>query len=447
MKAEIKYYAKELLNIALPIIMGNLGFILIGAGDVLIAAKHSTDTLAAISIANAIISVILTFGIGLIASVSPILSNIRGERKSAKKYFFPTIRFSMILAVITMIAILVTIPVIDYLHFEEKLVPHIKEYMFITAFSTFGVYLQSCLKEFLQAFEIVFIPNLVNVFGVFLNVGLNIIFVFGFGPIPSMGVIGLAIASLISRYVMGFLMLGYCYAIMKLRNFHNTGYYKSLLKIGLPISLAILVEFVAFNSIAIFMGRVSGVYAAAQNLVCTLTTVSFMVPLAISNAIAVKVGFANGADNIKDVKRYSFIGTAMAVGFMMCSSIVFSSFPQFLVGIFTKDAALIKICIPVLYILSVFQVFDGLQVALSGIFKGLKNTKVVLFANFLAYWLVSIPLGYYLAFKVKLMLTGFWYGLALAAIFLCIIMVSILIRDIKRLTIKCSAAEIAPKCN
>lgn len=98
MKAEIKYYAKELLNIALPIIMGNLGFILIGAGDVLIAAKHSTDTLAAISIANAIISVILTFGIGLIASVSPILSNIRGERKSAKKYFFPTIRFSMILA-------------------------------------------------------------------------------------------------------------------------------------------------------------------------------------------------------------------------------------------------------------------------------------------------------------------------------------------------------------
>ena len=170
MKAEIKYYAKELLNIALPIIMGNLGFILIGAGDVLIAAKHSTDTLAAISIANAIISVILTFGIGLIASVSPILSNIRGERKSAKKYFFPTIRFSMILAVITMIAILVTIPVIDYLHFEEKLVPHIKEYMFITAFSTFGVYLQSCLKEFLQAFEIVFIPTIVNLFGVFLNV-------------------------------------------------------------------------------------------------------------------------------------------------------------------------------------------------------------------------------------------------------------------------------------
>lgn len=82
---------------------------------------------------------------------------------------------------------------------------------------------------------------------------------------------------------------------MSFRNYEEKGYYKSMVKIGMPISLAVLVEFVAFNSIAIIMGRVSGVYAAAQNLVCTLTTISFMVPFAISNSIAVKVGFANGA--------------------------------------------------------------------------------------------------------------------------------------------------------
>ena len=87
--SEFKYYAKELLHIAMPIIMGNLGFIMIGAGDVLIAGRHSTDTLAAISIATAISNCIMTFGIGLIASVSPLLSNYRGEKQSAKKYFFP----------------------------------------------------------------------------------------------------------------------------------------------------------------------------------------------------------------------------------------------------------------------------------------------------------------------------------------------------------------------
>lgn len=433
MSTQFKYYAKELLNIALPIIMGNLGFILIGAGDVLIAGHHSTDTLAAISIATAITNCIQTFGIGLIASVSPLLSNFRGERKSAKKYFFPTIRFSMFLSVLVMFAVLASIPLIDYLHFEAKLVPMIKQYMFVTAFATFGGYLHAALKEFLQAFEIVLFPNLVTVFSVFLNIALNVILVFGFGPIPSLGVIGLAVASFIVRYFMGFALLIYCFSVMNFNNYKDFDYYKSLIKIGIPISCAIMVEFIAFNSIAIIMGRVSGVYAAAQNLVCTLTTVSFMVPLAISNAIAVKVGFANGAGNIKDLKRYSFVGVVMSVGFMLCSAFIFATFPQFLVKLFTQDNNLIKISIPVLYILSVFQVFDGLQVALSGIFKGMKRTGVVLISNFVAYWLISLPLGYTLAFHFHLNLRGFWYGLASAAIILCAMMSVMLLKSIKKM--------------
>lgn len=433
MSTKFKYYAKELLNIALPIIMGNLGFILIGAGDVLIAGHHSTDTLAAISIATAITNCIQTFGIGLIASVSPLLSNYRGEKKSAKKYFFPTIRFSMVLGVIVMFAVLASIPLIDYLHFEAKLVPMIKEYMFVTAFATFGGYLHAALKEFLQAFEIVLFPNLVTVFSVFLNIALNVTLVFGLGPFPSLGVLGLAVASFIVRYFMGFALLIYCFRVMNFNDYKDFEYYKSLIRIGIPISCAIMVEFIAFNSIAIIMGRVSGVFAAAQNLVCTLTTVSFMVPLAISNAIAVKVGFANGAKNITDLKRYSFVGVVMSVGFMMLSALVFSSLPNFLVGLFTKDSNLIKISVPILYVLSVFQVFDGLQVALAGIFKGMKRTGVVLVSNFVAYWLLSIPLGYTLAFHFNLNLRGFWYGLASAAVLLCIMMVFMLLKSIRKL--------------
>ena len=314
MSNSFKHYAKELLNIALPIIMGNLGFILIGAGDVLIAGRHSTDTLAAISIPTAITNCIQTFGIGLIVSVSPVLSNYRGERKDAKKYFYPTLRFSMLMGLIVMLAVLAFIPVIDSLKFEPHLVPMIKQYMFVTAFATFGGYLHAAMKEFLQAFEIVMFPNLVTVFSVVLNVVLNIIFVFGWGVIPSMGVLGLALASFIVRYFMGIVLLIYCLKLMNFRDYSDFDYYKSLIKLGIPISCAILVEFVAFNSIAILTGRVSGIYAAAQNLVCTLTTVSFMVPLAISNAIGVKVGFANGAGNIYDLKKYAFAGIVMSVG-------------------------------------------------------------------------------------------------------------------------------------
>lgn len=431
MSNQFKHYVKELLNIALPIIMGNLGFILIGAGDVLIAGRHSTDTLAAISIATAITNCIQTFGIGLIVSVSPLLSNYRGENKSAKKYFYPTLRFSMVLAVLVMFAVLGFIPLIDLMHFEPHLVPMIKQYMFVTAFATFGGYLHCAVKEFLQAFEIVIFPNLVTALAVILNVILNVVLVFGFGPIPSLGVLGLAIASFVVRYFMGLVLLIYCFRLMNFKNYKDFDYYKSLIKIGIPISCAILVEFVAFNSIAILMGRVSGVYAAAQNLVCTLTTVSFMVPLAISNAIAVKVGFANGAGNINDLKKYSFVGVVISVGFMACSALIFATFPEFLVRLFSQDEVLIKISIPVLYVLALFQVFDGLQVALSGIFKGIKKTGVVLLANFVAYWLISIPLGYTLAFHYGLNLKGFWYGLCSAAVILCGIMLFMLHKNIK----------------
>ncbi len=418
-----KYYIKELLTIAAPIIMGNLGFILIGVGDVVIAGRHSTDTFAAISIATAISNCILTFGMGLISSISPLLSNYRGEKKSIKKYFYPSIRFSMLLAIITSLAIVAIIPVIPKMGFEEKLVSHIQDYMFITALSTFGAYLHACLKEFLQAFEIVLFPNIVTMFCVFLNVLLNIILVFGWGPVPSLGVIGLAIASLIVRYFMGFALLIYCFINMSFKNYAEKAYYYNMVKIGMPISLAVLVEFVAFNSIAIFMGRVSGLYAAAQNLVCTLTTISFMIPFAISNAIAVKVGFANGAKNIFDLKKYSLVGTVLSVGFMLFSAIIFLSFSQNIVGIFTVDNNLFKIAIPVMYILAIFQVFDGLQISLAGICKGIKQTNIVLFANFIAYWCVAIPLGYMLAFKYKMYLKGFWFGLVSAAVLLCFIMI------------------------
>ena len=426
-----KHYIKELFNIALPIIMGNLGFILIGVGDVLIAGRHSTDTLAAISIATAITNCIQTFGVGLIAGVSPLLSNFRGENKSAKRYFYPTLRFSFVAAVIVMLIILAVIPLIDHLHFEPKLVPMIKQYMFITAFATFGGYLHVAVKEFLQAFEIVMFPNLLTVFAVVLNVILNIIFVFGWGVIPSMGVVGLAIASFVVRYFMGIVLLIYCLSIMRFSNYVDRYFYKQMIKIGLPISTAVFVEFVAFNSISIIMGRISGAYAAAQNILCTMTTVSFMVPFAISNAIAVKVGFANGAGNFYDMKKYIKVGIFICVGFMAFSAVVFCSFPEFLVSLFTKDAELVKICVPIVYVLSSFQIFDGLQVALSGVFKGLKSTKIVLLANFVGYWLIAIPLGGILAFGFGQNLRGFWFGLFVSSVALCMIMLTALLKRLR----------------
>lgn len=415
-------YIKELLQIAFPIILGNLGFIMIGVGDVIVAGRHSTDTLAAISLATAIINCITIVGIGILGSISPILSNYRGAGKEPEKYFYPSLKFAAGLSVIISIVIFAFIPFIDKMGFDSHLVPMIKDYFFVTAFSTFAGYLHYMTKEFLQAFEIVLFPNLLTIFCIFLNLGLNLLFVFGFGPIPEMGAIGLAIASLLVRYFMGIVLFFYCFKRVNIKYHKERNYYIEMLKVGAPSSLAIMIEFVAFNSITVIMGRVSGVWAAAQNIICTITSVAFMVPLAIGNAAGVKVGFSNGAKNYTSLKKYAFTAMGLSTLFMSCSAVIVASVPGLIISWFTKDINLVNISIPIVYTLCFFQVFDGLQATLAGIFRGLKHTEVVMAANFVAFWLIAIPLGCLLALHCKLNLIGFWYALIVSTIILCTIM-------------------------
>lgn len=427
------FYIKDILNIAFPIMLGNLGFILIGVGDVIVAGRHSTETLASVSIANAIINCIVMIGIGIISSLSAILSNYRGAGKSAERYFYPALKFTTIASIIISFAVMAFIPIIDKLGFEPHLAQLVKDYFWIISFSIFGAYLHCMSKEYLQAFEIVVFPNVLTVICIFVNLILNIIFAFGYGPIPEMGTKGLALSTLITRYLMGGILFWYCFHKTNIQHYKDKEFYKDLLKVGTPSSLAVVIEFIGFNTTTVILGRISGIYAAAQNIVCTLTTVSFMIPFAISNATAVKVGFANGAKYYKSLKTYAFTGIIMAVAFMACSAIVVGTFPKFLVSLFTKDQELINVCIPIVFALCFFQVFDGLQVALAGIFRGLKQTGIVMISNFIGYWLVSIPLGCLLAFKYNMDLLGFWYGLVCAAVVLCSIMFTTMLIKFKKM--------------
>ena len=420
-------YMKEIAEISAPIIMGNLGFIFIGVGDVIVAGRHSTETLAAVSIANAILNCIMMIGIGILSAVAPIVSNMRGEGQQPEKYFYPTVKFALVMSLFISLCIFATVPIIDRLGYEPELAKLIKTYSIITAFSTFGVLLHSSIKDFLQSFEIVLFPNILTVIAVFLNLGLNIIFVFGYFGLPEMGVAGLALASLITRYIMGFGLYFYALYRLSISMYTDTSYYKNLLIIGTPIAFAILIEFVAFNLVTVIMGRISGLYAAAQNIVSTLTTVSFMVPLAIANGLSVKVGYSNGAKDYLGVRRFAVSGIIMSEIFMFCSAVTVASFPHFWIGLFTPDKELIAVTVPIVYILALFQIFDGMQVTLAGIFKGLKDTNIVMLANFISYWIVSLPLGTLLAFRFNLNIMGYWYAIGVAAVLLCIIMITKLI--------------------
>ncbi len=409
-----KHYFTELLILAFPLLIGNLGHTLIGATDILVVAKYNINSLAAISIANSILFTIFIFGLGILAAISIILSNMRGSRQRTKKYLLSSLVFAFIMASIFTMLCYSTKFLVDKMGFEAELVPYIKEYISIVSFSIFGMYIYQGVKEFLQSYEIVKFPNLILFVAVILNLIFDIVLVFGFGPVPSMGSKGAAIATFSVRILMGIIMLIYVFRFIDFKAKIDFTYMKHLIKIGYPIGAALLLEFLAFNIITILVGRESGLLSATHNIITTISSSTFMVPLAISTAVAIKVAYYYGAKKSEEIKRYACAGLTIGTGFMVFSSIILALFPRQLIRLFTDNPDVLNIAMPIVLVAAMFQVFDGFQVVAGGILKGFKMTKVVSHCVFFGYWLVGMPVAYVLVFKNNYSLKGYWIALAVS---------------------------------
>ncbi|OGH96831.1 MAG: hypothetical protein A2039_06415 [Candidatus Melainabacteria bacterium GWA2_34_9] len=423
---------KSLLCFASPIILGQLAQMLIGAGDVLVAARHGVNTVASISIANAIITIIFMTGFGLLLSISPVLSKKRGENADINKFLNITLIYAAALAVIFMIITLIMTPIIPYMGFEKELIPYIQEYIYICSFSFLGAYIYHALKEFLQAYEDVLFANTVAILAVFLNFLIAWILVFGYKFIPTIGVQGLAIATLIVRSLMGLALIIYCHKFFKKDFYFDKQYLKKILNIGYPISLSLLLELSAFSFVTILVGNISTVQVAAHSIVFTFASITFMIPLAISNALGVRVGYAYGAKNYRDIKDNLIAALSLSFVVMSVFALMFLSFPEGLMAIFSTDKKIILTGSGLLFIAALFQIFDGTQITLSGALRGLGSTKPILFTMLFGYWAVGLPLGIYLAFVKNLKIFGLWIGLAVALFSCSLIFSAVLIKKLKK---------------
>ena len=355
-----KNYAKDLITLSIPIMTGNLANMLINVGDVIVAGRHSTLTLGAISVASAIFMTFMIAAVGLMASISPVVSNLRGERKTTKNLFRATVKYSLIIGLLFFLLVLLITQHIDKIGLAPDLYPLVVEYLKISSWGMFGGLLFVALKEFLQAYEIVVFPNIVTVVQIFLNLFLNVALVFGMWGFPELGVKGLAIASVAVRTMGGLAVFFYCLPFLKGRSKRVKTYIKELLKTGWPISFALFFEFLGFNITAVLVGKFSAMLAAAHNIIITMTSVTYMFPMSISNAIAIKVGFANGEGNILNVKRYSLAGIYLTLLFMGATALLYYFLPEFLLSLFSNDNTVISAALPVMNIVLCFLFFDGI---------------------------------------------------------------------------------------
>lgn len=427
----------NLIKLTLPILTGNLSQILIFFADTIVAGRYSTLALGAISVASAI-SMTATIGaIGIIIAISPVISNYRGSKIPAKKYFNFSVLFSFLISIPFFIILELLILKINSIGLNEELLPYVKQYLEVCAWTIFPAAIFVAVKEFLQAYEKVVFANILMFSSVILNLVLNIILTFGFNwhfiHIKEMGVLGLSVATLSTRIIVMIGLLLYCIPLFKSGFAVTKKYIKDLIKTGVPISLAMFFEFLGFNLTAVLIGKFSAIYAAVHNIILCIANTTFMFCLSVASAASVKIGFFNGKKDKQSVIQYAKASIFIILLIAFCAFIILNLFSNEIISIFSKDENVILLSEKIMVLVLAFLFFDCLQCAHVGILKGLKDTKAPMFATLFGYLIIAIPLGSFLAFKKGVILEGFWLGLALALFSVAIITGVRVIKDIKKL--------------
>ncbi|PIP94425.1 MAG: hypothetical protein COW00_16485 [Bdellovibrio sp. CG12_big_fil_rev_8_21_14_0_65_39_13] len=403
---------REIILFCLPLIAGQVGQMMFGIGDIIVAGRHSSEMVAALGVANGLFSPFFMICLGLSFAVAPLTARFIGQSKGDHNLFSSAIVASLGFCFIAHIGILIVASQIEHFHIQEVLVPEVIKYIKICTPSLYGAILFQVCKEYLQGHLKTYFSNGLIVVMNFVNIAMNIILIFGYGPIPAFGIEGAAWATLFSRTFMGVVLFIYVlkhYGLGKVK----IDLIKQVWNLGFPISISVLIEVMVFATVTTLIGRMPVISSAAHNVVLNMASLTFMVPLAVSSAAGTYVGLHFGTKNYQELVDYAHGCLFISLAFMSFTASLYFLAPQFLLRIFTDDKELIAHASTLLVIVGLFQLPDGAQVTLQGILRGIGITKIPALMAFVCNWLIGLPIGYHLAFSMGLNARGLWSGLAI----------------------------------
>ncbi len=351
-----------------------------------------------------------------------------------------------ILTVPCSIALLPAGPVLRLLGQPASIVPDATGYVLALIPGMLPVFAFVVLRQSLQAMHRTG-PIIATILGANVaNIFFNWILIYGRLGFPAWGPIGAAVATSLSRWLMaiGLLVLGWKWLGPSLvplrREALAVAPLVRMFRIGLPIGAQYFLEISAFSLIALFMGWLGTREIAGHQIALNLASVTFMVPLGVSAAAAVRVGHAVGRGDPDGARRAAALAIVMGAGFMSLCMALFLLAPGPLARLYTGEESVAALAATLIPIAGFFQVFDGLQVVSIGIMRGVGDTKTPMMVNILGFWLLGIPLSAWLGFRAHMGAQGLWWGLVAAlgcvAVFL-LLRVRVRLRgDLKRLAVE-----------
>ncbi|EZH72904.1 multidrug transporter [Aquimarina atlantica] len=429
----LQQYTKEFrynLKLATPVMLGMLGHTFVGLVDNIMVGQLGTAELAAVSLGNSFMFIAMSLGIGFSTAITPLVAEADGENNfaSGKSAFKHGLFLCTTLGIALFLLILVAKPLMYLMKQPSEVVELAIPYLDLVAFSLIPLVSFQALKQFSDGLSMTKYPMYATLVANLVNIALNYILIFGKFGFPQMGIVGAAVGTLASRFV----MVIFLWVFLKNKE-KSTSYVthikffslerkmiNRIIALGFPSALQMFFEVAIFTA-AIWLSGILGKNSQAANQIAlNLSSMTFMVAMGLSVAAMVRVGNQKGLQHFVDLRRIAISIFLLTFLLAVVFALVFVLFNDLLPRIYldiedTKNMAdnteVIAIAAKLLVIAALFQISDGIQVTVLGALRGLQDVKIPTLITFIAYWVVGFPISYYLGLYTEYKSSGIWIGL------------------------------------
>ena len=421
---DLKQIVEEIsktIKLAYPVIIGQLGIIMMGVVDSIMVGRLGSVPLAAASLGNSLIFIILIVGIGCSIVISPLVAILVGGKRYTEcgVYFRQSLLVNVLLSFAMIAVIFIGVNFIYKLNQPPEVIELTVVYMSIVGLSALPLMIYQTYKQFIEGLSIMKPAMVIAILANIINAFANWVLIFGELGFPKLGLAGAAWATFSSRVFMAVAIMIYVMKNEKFKQFDVTFHFrginfpiiKKILRLGLPSGFQYFFEVGAFSFAVIMIGWIGANELAAHQIAINLASISFMAVLGISQAASIRVGNAMGEQNIAKIRKAGFTGIALGASIMSLAGISFILLNNFLPTLYIDDEAVISIASRLIIIAALCQLSDRTQAVGIGVLRGLTDVKCPTIITFVAYWIISLPIAYILAFNFSLGVDGVWIGL------------------------------------
>ncbi len=424
-------HVKATLSVAYPVMLSQLGHVLVGVADSVMVGALGAEPLAAVSLANGLVSLGLMFGIGVSLAITPLVAAADGgdTTHDRAQVFRHGLVINMITGGALMLLLAASAGVLPWLDQPPRVVALAIPYLIIVALSLLPFMLFQTFRQYAEGLSFTRTAMVITLGANLLNVLLNYLLIYGYGGMPTWGLNGAGVATLISRIVMAGVMMRYVlrapwfrWPPLRLRTLQRRLTVR-MLKIGVPTGFQYIFEVGAFSFASIMMGWLGTRALAAHQIALNLAAVSYMVATGLAAAATVRVGNQLGRRDLPNLRRVGNSALLMSMVLMGASAGIFLLLNDTLPTLYVDEIPVIDLAASLLVIAAFFQLSDGVQAVALGILRGMADVKIPTLITLIAYWGVGLPVAYGLAFPLGWGAAGVWVGLLISLTLAAVLLV------------------------